>query len=223
MRGLEGGARNRAAMYLAGCLPYPNSIRRAFREKVKKTAGRGRACLRVWPQLHIGTVIKHVTHITRQMAHGVLEQAIVLLSASHGGSVLNTAFIERLNGTMRERLASLTRKCRHAARRLSALHAGMYLLGCTYNFCWPHHELSRTAADAVTGRRSWGACTPAMASGLTDHVWSVFELLSYKMAPSPWTVPKRRGRPRIRSVPDPTVPKRPRGRPRKGALCTSTS
>ena len=114
-----------------GWAAYPGSIRRAFREKVKTTARRGRACLRVWPELHIGTVIKHtvkhhVTHITRQMAHGILERATTLLTTSHGGAVLNTAFIERFNGTMRERLASLTRKCRHAARRMAALHTGMY-------------------------------------------------------------------------------------------------
>jgi len=206
-----------------GWAAYPNSIRRAFREKVKETAGRGRACLRVWPQLHIGTVIKHsvkkhVTHITRQISHGMLEQANALLSRSQGGTMLNTAIIPRLNGTMRERLATLTRKCRHAAHRLAALHTGMYLLGCSYNFCWPHHELSRTTPDAVTGHRSWVACTPAMASGLTDHVWSVLELLSYKVAPPPWAAPKRRGRPRIRPLPDPAVPKRPRGRPRKVAV-----
>jgi len=52
-----------------------------------------------------------------------------------GRTVLNMAFIERLNCTMRERLASLTRKCGHAARRLAALESGMWLLGCTYNFC----------------------------------------------------------------------------------------
>jgi transposase-like protein/IS1 family transposase len=114
-----------------GWAAYPGSIRRAFREKVKVTAGRGRACLQVWPELHIGTVIKHtvkyhLTHITRQMAHGILEQATALLSASRGGSMFNTAFIERFNGTMRERLAALTRKCRHAAHRLAALHTGMY-------------------------------------------------------------------------------------------------
>ncbi len=112
---------------------YPGSIRRAFREKVKETAGRGRACLRVWPQLCIAVVIKRaekkrVVEITRKMVQGTLEQAQALLSASCGGSVLNTAFIERFNGTMRQRLASLTRKCRHAARRLTALESGMWLL-----------------------------------------------------------------------------------------------
>ena len=50
------------------------------------------------------------------MAHGLLDQAEKLLQLSDGGSVLNTAFIERLNGTIRERLASLTRKSRHAIR-----------------------------------------------------------------------------------------------------------
>ncbi|MFL5653757.1 MAG: hypothetical protein ACJ8CB_06220, partial [Ktedonobacteraceae bacterium] len=74
----------------------------------------------------------------------------------------------------------------------------------------------------------------AMAAGLTDHIWSVCELLSYKVAPAPWiepkptgrrkgvasdpVIPKRpRGRPRKHPLPDPSLPKRPRGRPRKVA------
>ena len=108
-----------------GWAAYPGSIRRAFREKVKKLAGVGRASLEGWPHLCIGTVIKRtekkrVVEITRKMAHGLLEQAEQLLQLSGGGNVLNTAFIERLNGTIRERLASLTRKSRHAASRMQA-------------------------------------------------------------------------------------------------------
>jgi transposase-like protein len=187
-----------------------------------------RACLQVWPHLCIATVIKRtqkkrVVEVIRKMTLGTLQQANALLQASLGGTMLNTAFIERLNGTMRERLATLTRKCRHAAARLTALHTGMYLLGCTYNFCWPHHQLSRTTHDEVTGKRARQACTPAMASGLTDHIWSVFELMSYKVAPLPWTAPKRRGRPRTRPEPDPARPKQSRGRPRKIASDSSTS
>jgi len=110
---------------------YPGSIRRAIRSKVKETAGRGRACLRVWPQVCIAVVIKRtekkrVVEITRKMVQGTLDQAQALFAASHGGTVLNTAFIERLNATMRQRLASLTRKCRHTARRLAALESGMW-------------------------------------------------------------------------------------------------
>jgi IS1 family transposase len=218
-----------------GWKAYPGSIRRAFREKVKETVGRGRASLRVWPQVCIAVVIKRtekkrVVVITRQLVQGTLEQAQALLSAAHGGTAFNTAFIERLNGTMRKLLASLTRKCRHAARRLAALENGMWLLGCTYNFCWPHHELSRREAFAQS---TCGEVllTPAMASGLTDHVWSIWELLSYRVAPAPWVAPKRRGRPAkqtaLRDSKQQPPGEQPRRRPllrlRKGVLCSTTS
>ncbi len=207
-----------------GWAAYPNSIRKAFREKVKRTPGRGRACLEVWQELHIGTVIKHTVkkrlkEVIRQMTHGSLEGAQKLLEVSQGGSVLNTSFIERFNGTMRERLAALTRKCRHPSTKLQALERGMYLIGCTYNFCFAHHQLSKPEEKGGCGM----LCTPAMASGLTDHIWSVCELLSCKIAPPPLPLPKRRGPPRTRSLADPVVPKRPPGRPRKAALCSSTA
>jgi transposase-like protein/IS1 family transposase len=211
-----------------GWSAYPGSIRRAFREKVKATPGRGRACLQIWEDLHIGTVIKRsekkrVVEITRKMAHGMLERAEQLLQLSRGGEVLNTAFIERLNGTFRERLASLTRKSRHAAARLRALHTGMYLIGCTYNFCIAHQELSKA-------KHCGRACTPAMASGLTDHIWSFGELLRYKVAPPLWVEPKRRRRSLKPTVARTTQTKRPSqpsaSRPlvrlRKGALCSTT-
>ena len=203
-----------------GWAAYPNSIRRAFRDKVKRTAGRGRASLQVWSDLHIGTVIKervnkHLTAVIRQMSHGSMEQAMHLLQRSKGGQVLNTSYIERFNGTVRERLATLTRKCRHAAHRLQALETGMYLIGSIYNFCCFHQELSKpTAGEAHKLMRQ----TPAMASGLTDHLWSVSELLSYKLAPAPWVAPKRRGRPPRQPAADPNRPKRPRGRPRTRPL-----
>jgi hypothetical protein len=131
---------------------------------------------------------------------------------------------------MRERLASLTRKCRHAARRLAALESGMWLLGCTYNLCWPHHELGRQAAKAQ-GRRGEVLLTPAMASGLTDHLWSVQELLSYRVAPGPWVAPKRRGRPKKLEAPAASSPALPGAQPplrpllrlRKGVLCSTTT
>jgi hypothetical protein len=145
--------------------------------------------LQVWSELCIATVIKRtekkrVVEVTRKMTRGTLQQATILLQASLGGTVLNTAFIERFNGTMRELFAVLTRKCRHAAQRLEALETGMYLIGCTYNFCFPHHELSQS-------KHAGSPCTPAMAAGLTDHIWSVWEVLAYKVAPAPWIEPKR--------------------------------
>ncbi len=207
-----------------GWAAYPNSIKRAFRDKVKRTAGRGRASLQVWSGLHIGTVIKQTVNkrlkeVVRQMSHGSMAQALHLLRRSAGGQVLNTSYIERLNGTVRERLATLTRKCRHAAHRLQALETGMYLIGSTYNFCCFHQALNKQDAGAAQRLQRQ---TPAMASGLTDHLWSISELLSYKVASAPWVEPKRRGRPRTRPLPDPNVPKRPRGRPRKIPVSTFT-
>ena len=204
-----------------GWSAYPNSIRRAFREKVKLTRGVGRARLQVWPEWHICTVIKRtqkkrVVEITRKIAHGLLEQAEKLLERSRGGTVLNTAFIERLNGTFRERLASLTRKSRHAARRLTALEMGMYLIGCTYNLCFAHHELSKPSQRGAV-------CTPAMAAGLTDHVWSIDELLRYQIAPPLWVPPKRRVRAKKQTGSMPPLDTRPRVRLRKGVLCLVTA
>ena len=161
----------------------------------------------------IATIIKHtknkrVVEVTRKLTWGVLEKAQHLLTMTVGCKQFNTSLIERFHATMRERLASLARKCRHAAQRRETLETGMYLIGSTYNFCWPHQELSN--------RKHFGyACTPAMAAGRTDHIWSVSELLRFRVPPAPWVEPKRRGRPRKAMAPDPTVPKRPRGRPRK--------
>jgi IS1 family transposase len=210
-----------------GWAAYPGSIRRAFREKVKRTAGRGRTALQAWPELLIATVIKHtrqkrVVEITRRMTQGTLERAQELLALSKGGSVLNTAFIERLNATFRERLATLTRRCRYAAHRLETLETGMYLIGCVYNFCVIHDELS-------SSRHMGSACTPAMAAKLTDRVWSVRDVLLFRVAPAPWVEPKRRGRPRKKqtSVRKPASARplhlRPLLRLRKGALRAFTS
>jgi IS1 family transposase len=200
-----------------GFAAYPHSIMRAFREKVKTTVGRGRCRLEVWADLCIATVIKrtekkHVVEVTRRLTRGTEAKAQELLALDQGCQEFNTSFIERLNGTFRERLASLSRKCRHAAARVETLERGMYLIGCTYNFCFPHHELSKSTHFGYR-------CTPAMAARLTDHIWSVRELLMYKVAPTPWVEPKckRRGRPRKHPLPDPSLPKRPRGRPRKVA------
>ncbi len=56
----------------------------------------------------------------------------------------------------------------------------MWLVGTLYNFCTPHASLARGQ-------------TPAMASGITDHRWSVDELLHCRVPPVPWQPPVRRG------------------------------
>lgn len=191
-----------------GWAAYPGSIRRAFREKVKRMEGRGRSALVVWPDLLIATVIKHtkqkrVVEITRRMTQGTSERAQELLMQSKGGNMLNTAFIERLNATFRERLATLTRRCRHAAHRREALETGMYLIGCVYNWCVVHDELS-------SSKHFGTPTTPAMAAGLTARRWSVQDILLFRVAPAAWVEPKRRGRPCVDApARRPYVSKRP--------------
>lgn len=145
----------------------------------------------------------------------LLSHAEQLLQGSQGGIVLNTAFIERLNPTFRQRLTNFTRCSRHAAHRLKTLEMGMYLIGCIYNFCFAHHELSKPS-------HAGSSYTPAMAAGLTDHVWSLFELLSYRIAPLLWTEPKRRGRHKKSVASTKSIRKRPLVRLHKGILCSST-
>jgi transposase-like protein/IS1 family transposase len=206
-----------------GLPAYPKSIIRAFRNKVKNPYGIGASRKAVWPRLYIGTVIKYtvkrrVIEIVRWMTHGQWRKAKKLLKFSKGGKKLNTSFIERLNGTFRERLASFTRKCRHAASKIETVHTGMYLIGCTYNFCFAHHELSKSKKKGGFGR----PCTPAMASGLTSHIWSVKELLTYKVPPPPFPIPKKKGRPRTKPLQDTSKIKKPVVRLHKGVLCAST-
>jgi hypothetical protein len=188
-----------------GFAAYPGSICRAFCEKIPNPYGIGRTRLQAWPDLIIGIINKHrhekrVVQVTREMAQGFLQQAVAVLKATGGGSTLNTAFLERFNATMRERLATLTRRSRHASHRIEMVEAGMWLVGTTYNWCLPHRELSRREAkrQGMRGER-------AMASGLTDHLWSLNELLWYRRTPAALPPPKRgRGRPRKQSPADPS-------------------
>src|SRR5260370_42354342 len=97
---------------------------------------------------------KRVVEIRRKITRGPVDKAQEVLKATKGCQEFNTSFIERFNAPMRERLASLTRTCRHAVHRLEVVDAGMFLIGCTYNFCFPPHEVSH-------GQHFGHACTPA--------------------------------------------------------------
>jgi hypothetical protein len=181
-----------------GWRAYPKAILRTFRSKVPRPKGQpGRCRLHRWPALAIAQVVKQTTPVfvlTRRIYQGTTQFVAQHLFSSQGGLLPNTAFIERLNATFRQRLAPLVRRCRHAAARLKTLHASVYLLGTVYNFCTPHQALRRPNFDHPDLPR-WLVQTPAMAAGLTDHVWSIAELLSFKVAPPPFVPPKRRGRP----------------------------
>jgi transposase-like protein/IS1 family transposase len=176
-----------------GFRAYRRAIRDTFRDPLP-TGKPGRPRLRPWKTLYMAQVIKHcvqrrVVSIERRIVAGTAAQVETLRRRSQGGDgVINTAYIERLNATFRERLATLTRRGRALARCTATLHHGMYLIGTVYNFCSYHTSLSCPRAGASA------PCTPAMAAALTDHRWTVQELLSFRIPPPRWTPPKRRGR-----------------------------
>ena len=175
-----------------GFSAYATVLVRVFREKVAR-AGRGRRRLAVWAGLCYAQVVKRyqqrrVVAVERRVKRGALAEVEALRHQAHAASVLNTAFIERLNATFRQRLGAFVRRTRALARRTQTIEHGLWLVGTIYNFCTPHESLPVRCAAG------WQAQTPAMAAGITDHCWSVKELLSYRVPPARWQPPKRRGR-----------------------------
>jgi transposase-like protein len=172
-----------------GLCAYIRAIRETFRDAVR-TGGRRRPPLRPWRNVCIAQVVKRyaqrrVVEVERRLVDGPPARVETLWRRSQGHGVIHTASSERLHATFRERLAALTRRGRALARCTRTLQEGMYRIGTVYNFCTPHASL--THADATT--------TPAMAAGITDHCWSVHELVSYHVPPPRWTPPTQRGRP----------------------------
>jgi hypothetical protein len=136
---------------------------------------------------------RRVTGVVHRVVCGTAAAIDATLVATHGGTVINTAYIERLNATFRAHLAPLVRRGRALARTTRVLTAGMYLVGCAYNLCWAHDSLRLAAGPGAPTK--WIERTPAMAAGSTDHRWTMAELLHYHVPLPAWVAPKRRGRP----------------------------
>jgi transposase-like protein len=181
-----------------GLPSYVKAFQRAFRSKLPRHGQPGRAKLRAWSELTLVQVVKarstgHLT-ISRRIVQGCADQIAHLIHLTQGHGSINTAYIERLNATFRQRLNILARRTRTLARQPETLQAGMYVVGCIYNFCTYHKSLRQPYFLSPHSQR-WLQQTPAIAAGLTDHRWSFDELFRFKVPPDPWTPPKRRGRP----------------------------
>jgi transposase-like protein len=182
-----------------GFVAYLGAIHTVFREAIP-TGQLGRPHLRPWDGILIAQVVKqyahgHVVDVLRRIVQGTAAQVNALVQATQGKGVINTAYIERINATFRARLAGLVRRGRCLLHQTPILQAGVYLVGTVYNFCTNHDSLRVPLYLGQAGRRHWVLRTPAMAAGITDHCWTVYELLSYHVPPARWTPPKRRGRP----------------------------
>src|SRR5215211_1777640 len=180
-----------------GLASYGTAFLKVFRRPIR-TGRRGRPRLVLPDGFQFARVVKHaaerhVIGVTRRVVRGSLDGIEAVLTATATGTVINTAYIERLNATFRAHLAPLTRRGRAIARTEAALAAGMWLVGTAYNFCWPHDSLRRLAPDHAP--RKWLLRTPAMAAGLSDHAWTLDDLLRFQIPLPRWAPPKRRGRP----------------------------
>lgn len=106
------------------------------------------------------------------------------------GWTMNTAFIERLNLDLRQCVAAIGRRVNTLCQGEAGLRDQLALFQVYHNFVLPHASLRRRllVPEATNGQGStklWQPCTPAMAAGLSDHVWSLKEVLFYRVPPWP--------------------------------------
>jgi hypothetical protein len=106
------------------------------------------------------------------------------------GWQINTAFVERLNLSLRQRVAALGRRSATPCKSADGLGQQLVLFQVYHNFVLPHTSLRQalTEPGPTNGSGSvkvWQPCTPAMAAGLTGHVWSLREVLMFRVPPWP--------------------------------------
>lgn len=97
-----------------------------------------------------------------------------------GGQQINTAYVERDNLTSRQSNGRLVRKTLSHSKKDYYLQQHLDLEDTVFNFVRPHQSLRIRFARRTKGRK-WQPRTPAMAAGLTDHIWTLEELLSYRL------------------------------------------
>ncbi len=163
---------------------YPDAIRAAYGITVvpPRTGrpGRPRApYTELPPDLTYATVHKErennrVVRVSARVVFGTLLAVLAALAASAVSRVVNTCFVERHNGTDRNRCSRKVRKGYGFSKDWAVHRAATRFSHFTDNFCWPVRTLRERGAD---GR--WRDRTPAMAAGLADRVWTLAEWVCY--------------------------------------------
>ena len=129
---------------------------------------------------------RRLIRVNRQTLCGSLEAFTTRLQALGLSGCIQTAFIERLNLTLRRSLAALARRSWSTAQLPGELHFHLEWWRLYYHFVRSHHAL-RQELDQPRPRgglrlpQRFAPRTPAMALGLTAHPWSVLEVLSFPL------------------------------------------
>ena len=129
-----------------------------------------------------------MVHVTTKIIFGSEEAVQARLAASPVSQTITTSFVERNNLTCRQCNGRLARKVLSFSKELTWLEKQLWLSLAYYHFVLPHDSLSQRlpAPQPTRGSGSlkkWEPVTPAMAAGITDHVWTMEELLSYRVPP----------------------------------------
>ncbi len=106
------------------------------------------------------------------------------------GWQINTAFIERLNLSLRQRVAAIGRRSATLCKSEDGLRQQLALFQVYHNFVLPHASLRQALAEPISTHGSgsaklWQPCTPVMRAGLTDHIWRLQEVLLFRVPPWP--------------------------------------
>jgi len=178
---------------------YPEAILNAFGHQVQppRQGSRGRfpKKRKAPPEgLVYAQVVKHrqggrVTRVTYRVIFGTDEQVQAYLERSSISRQINISFVERQNGTMRHHTRRCTRKTIAFSKKTIALEQQLWLGAGYYHFCLPHGGLREALMPPLptkgTGSpKKWRPVTPAMSVEVTDHVWSLQELLTFRTPPN---------------------------------------
>jgi IS1 family transposase len=103
---------------------------------------------------------------------------------------INTAFVERMNLTIRQHVAAVGRRVSTLCKGEDGLRQQLAVFHCYDNFCLPHTSLRQPLpqpepTNGTGSAKPWRPCMPAMVVGLTDRVWSLQEVLLFRVPPWP--------------------------------------
>ena len=131
---------------------------------------------------------RRLVRVCHRVVFGTVE-AVQQVLAAHGWQI-NTAFIERLNLSIRQHVAAVGRRVTTLCKGEDGLRQQLALYHVYYNFVLPHASLRQPLPQPVptngTGSaKRWQPRTPAMAAGLTEHVWTLREVLLFRVPPWP--------------------------------------
>jgi hypothetical protein len=159
---------------------YPEVIKEVFGEEYTPPRT-GKAGRPAGPRKEIPEGLNYATLHKRREKGRVVEVltnvvmgALAVVLALLGGKKISTSYLERHNATDRHRNARKGRKTYRFSKDFFMHEAMTYFTMYSYNFCWPVRTLRKKI-----GPRRYQPRTPAMAAGLTDHVWPLQEWLAF--------------------------------------------